>query len=95
VSTPDPRARAAAPTGRSASLVVIATVVAGAALYFAQEVFVPVALGLLFTALFRPLVPALTRFRVPAPVTAILVVVGVLAMFGGSLSCSPVRSSSG
>jgi predicted PurR-regulated permease PerM len=59
--------------------------VAGAALYFAQEVFVPVALGLLFTALFRPLVPALTRFRVPAPVTAILVVVGVLAMFGGSL----------
>jgi predicted PurR-regulated permease PerM len=93
VSTSDPRAQAAAPARRSASLVVIATVVAGAALYFAQEVFVPVALGLLFTALFRPLVPALSRFRIPAPVTAILVVVGVLAMFGGSLFLlsGPVR----
>jgi predicted PurR-regulated permease PerM len=68
-------------------------VVAGAALYFAQEVFVPIALGLLFTALFRPIVPLLSRFNIPAPVTATLVVVGVLAIFGGSiwLLASPVK----
>jgi predicted PurR-regulated permease PerM len=85
VSTPDQRAAASLPSKRPASLLVIATVVAGAALYFAQEVFVPIALGLLFTALFRPLVPALSRLRIPAPVTAILVVLGVLALFGGSI----------
>jgi predicted PurR-regulated permease PerM len=78
---------------RPASLVIIATVVAGAALYFAQEVFVPIALGLLFTALFRPLVPVLSRVRIPAPVTATLVVLGVLALLGGSifLLAQPVK----
>jgi predicted PurR-regulated permease PerM len=78
---------------RPATLVIIATVVAGAALYFAQEVFVPIALGLLFTALFRPLVPILFRLGIPAPVTATLVVVGVLALFSGSifLLAQPVK----
>jgi predicted PurR-regulated permease PerM len=93
VSATDPRAEAAVPVKRSASLVIIATVVAGAALYFAQEVFVPIALGLLFTALFRPLVQVLSRRRIPAPVAATLVVVGVLALFGGSifLLAGPVK----
>jgi predicted PurR-regulated permease PerM len=72
---------------------VIATVAGGVALFFAQEVFVPIALGLLFTALFRPLVPVLSRFSIPAPVTATLIVVGVLAIFGGSifLLAGPVK----
>src|SRR3954465_11630112 len=84
---------AGVPGRRSASLMVIASVAAGAALYFAQEVFVPIALGLLFTALFRPVVPLLSRFTIPAPVTATLVVIGVLAIFGGSiwLLASPVK----
>jgi predicted PurR-regulated permease PerM len=93
VSPSDPRAETAVRSRRSASLVIIASVVAGAALYFAQEVFVPIALGLLFTALFRPLVPVLSRFNIPAPVTATLVVAGVLALFGGSiwLLANPVK----
>src|SRR3954469_7649020 len=84
---------AGVPGRRPASLMVIASVAAGAALYFAQEVFVPIALGLLFTALFRPLVPMLARFRFPAPVAATVVVVGVLALIGGSifLLTSPVK----
>jgi predicted PurR-regulated permease PerM len=93
IRTPDPRAEASLPSNRPASLLVIAAVVAGAAMYFAQEVFVPIALGLLFTALFRPLVAALSRPRIPAPVAATLVVVGVLALFGGSifLLAGPVK----
>jgi predicted PurR-regulated permease PerM len=93
VSAPDPRAVAAAPVRRSSSLVIIASVVAGAALFFAQEVFVPIALGLLFTALFRPLVQVLSRGRIPVPVAATLVVVGVLALFGGAifLLAGPVK----
>jgi predicted PurR-regulated permease PerM len=93
IRTPDPRAEASLPSKRPASLLVIAAVVAGAAMYFAQEVFVPIALGLLFTALFRPLVAALSRPRIPAPVAATLVVVGVLALFGGSifLLAGPVK----
>lgn len=94
MSSPEARAQAALPGRRSVSLVVIATVVAGAALYFAQEIFIPIALGLLFTALFRPIVPMLSRFRIPAPVTAILVVLGCLGVFGTSvfLLSKPVKT---
>jgi predicted PurR-regulated permease PerM len=84
VSSPESRAQASL-RGGSASLVIVATVAAGAALYFAQEIFIPIALGLLFTALFRPMVAVLSRFGIPAPATATLVVVGCLALFGTSI----------
>lgn len=70
---------------RSASLAIIAIVAGTAALYFAQEVFIPTLLGLLFTAVFRPLVPALAGIRIPPPVTATLVVLGCLGLFGGGV----------
>ena len=81
-------------TNRPASLTIIAIVAAGAALYFAQEVFVPIALGILFTALFRPVVRALSRVQVPAPVTATVVVLSVLALLGVSvfLISGPVKT---
>jgi predicted PurR-regulated permease PerM len=95
VSTPEARSHAAGPGRRSASLLIVATVAAGVALYLAQEVFIPIALGLLFTALLRPIVQVLlSRFQIPAPVTATLVVVGCLALFGTSvfLLAKPVKT---
>lgn len=93
MSTPELRTQAAVAAKRPASLTIIAAVAVCAALYFAQEIFVPISLGLLFTALFRPVVRVLARFRIPAPVTATLVVVGCLAAFGTSayLLAGPVR----
>jgi predicted PurR-regulated permease PerM len=85
VSTASSVAEAAVPRKRSASLLITATVAAGAALFFAQEIFIPIALGLLFTALFRPLVPMLSRIRIPAPATATLVVLGCLGLMGTSI----------
>lgn len=74
------------------SLAIIATVAAAVALYFGQEVFVPVALGLLFTALFRPVVRVLSGIRISPPVSAtliVLVLVGLLAA-GGYFLAGPV-----
>jgi predicted PurR-regulated permease PerM len=64
----------------STSLVIIAVVAAGAALFVAQEIFIPIALGLLFTSLLKPIVRVLSEARVPAPLTATLVVVGCLGV---------------
>jgi predicted PurR-regulated permease PerM len=94
VSSPEAGTRATLPGRRSASLLIVATVAAGVALYFAQEIFIPIALGLLFTALFRPVVRVLLRFRIPAPATATLVVLGCLALFGTAvfLLSKPVKT---
>jgi predicted PurR-regulated permease PerM len=76
----------ARPDGRSAAhstaLVILAVIAAAAALYFAQELFIPVVLALLFTAVFRPLVRLLGQVRVPAPASATIVVLGVLTLIG-------------
>jgi predicted PurR-regulated permease PerM len=76
------------------SLAVIATVAAAVALYFAQEIFIPIALGLLFTALFRPLVRWLERIRVSPPVSATLIVLLFLGLVGagGYALAGPVQS---
>lgn len=52
------------------------------------------ALGLLFTAVFRPAVGVLSRFRIPAPITATLVVVGCVAVLGTAifLLTKPVKA---
>jgi predicted PurR-regulated permease PerM len=74
------------------SLAIIATVAAAVALYFGQEVFVPVTLGLLFTALLRPVVRVLSGIRISPPVSAtliVLVLVGLLTA-GGYFLAGPV-----
>jgi predicted PurR-regulated permease PerM len=78
----------------STSVAIIAVVAAGAALFFAQEIFIPIALGLLFAALFRPIVTGLSEARVPAPVTATLVVLGCLGLLGAGVVflSRPVRA---
>jgi predicted PurR-regulated permease PerM len=69
---------------RSTSLIILATVAAAAALYLAQEVFIPVALGFLLAAVFRPVVRVLTRAHLPTPVGATLVTLGCLALIGAT-----------
>jgi predicted PurR-regulated permease PerM len=66
----------------STALVILAIIAAGAALYFARELFVPVVLALLFTAVLRPVVRALARVKIPAPAGATIVVLGVLGLIG-------------
>ena len=86
MSSPEARNRAAVPGKPSAGLLIVATVAAGIALDFAQEIFIPISLGLLFAALFRPVVRMLSGFRIPAPVTATLVVLACLGLLGTSVS---------
>ncbi|HEV8453693.1 MAG TPA: AI-2E family transporter [Gemmatimonadales bacterium] len=94
MSSLEARTHAALPGRRSVSLLIVASVAAGIALDFAQEIFIPIALGLLFAALFRPVVRVLSGFRIPAPATATLVVLGCLGVFGTSvlLFSRPVRA---
>ena len=85
MSSPEARNQAALAGRHSASLLIVATVAAGFALDFAQEIFIPIALGLLFAALFRPVVRVLSRFQIPVPATATLVVLICLGVFATSV----------
>jgi predicted PurR-regulated permease PerM len=74
--------------------VIVATVAAAAALFLAQEVFIPIALGLLLTALLRPLVRALAGIGISVPVGATLIVlIGLGALgVGGYFLAGPLRT---
>jgi predicted PurR-regulated permease PerM len=65
---------------RSAGVVVLATLAVFAALYVCREVFVPVALAVLFTALLRPIVRRFERAGLSAPIGATVVLVGLVAV---------------
>jgi len=52
-------------TSRSTSLTILAAIAGAAALYLGQEVFIPIALGLMMTALVRPLVQLAIAERNP------------------------------
>jgi predicted PurR-regulated permease PerM len=67
---------------RTGSLLVLATAASAAALYFGKELFVPIALALLFMALLRPIVGGLGRFHIPAPAVATFLVLGILGLIG-------------
>jgi predicted PurR-regulated permease PerM len=91
--TVDARARDAVAGKPSASRLIVATVAAAAALYLAQEVCIPIALGLLLTAMFRPVVLVLSRRGISAPVSATLIIVACLGGLAASgyLLTGPVR----
>jgi predicted PurR-regulated permease PerM len=63
--------------------VIVAVVAAGFGLYFGREFFQPIAIALLLMAVFRPPVRAMERLRVPAPLGAGIVVLGLLAAITG------------
>jgi predicted PurR-regulated permease PerM len=69
--------------GRSIALGVLAVVAAGVALRLAAEVLVPIAISLLLFALFRPLVRRLQRWHVPATLSAIALVLGLVGLLFG------------
>lgn len=77
------------------SLVILAGVAAGGALYFMRPVMVPLILALLFSYLVSPLVDTVqVRLRTPRPLAVLvaLVVVGLLVFLPGALISSSVRS---
>jgi predicted PurR-regulated permease PerM len=69
--------------GRGIAAGVVAVVVAGCGLYLAREVFIPIAIAMLLYALLRPLVRRLQRLRVPAAVSATVVVLALIGLLVG------------
>ncbi len=80
-------------TSRSTSLTILAAIAGAAALYLGQEVFIPIALGLMMTSLVRPVVQLLSRIHVPDAVGATLVTLGILGLLGagGYFLAGPLR----
>ncbi|MDB4949287.1 MAG: hypothetical protein JWM27_1936 [Gemmatimonadetes bacterium] len=68
---------------RGLAIASIAVVTVGCGLALAKEVLVPVAIALLLYALLRPLVRRLSRWRIPAPLSAVVVVIGLVALLFG------------
>jgi predicted PurR-regulated permease PerM len=65
-------------------LVVIATVAVAALLYFAREVFIPVALALLFALVLSSTVEGLHRLRIPRAVSAFLMLLILVVGIGAA-----------
>jgi predicted PurR-regulated permease PerM len=69
-----------------AALIVLATLALGALLYFAQRVFIPIALALLFALILSSAVEALHRRHIPRIVSAVLLLGILLGMVGMTLN---------
>jgi len=67
---------------RSASLVVIATLLALFALHWASAVFIPLMLGLMLSYALAPVVNLLARWRIPPPAGAAIVIVALVGALG-------------
>lgn len=51
-------------------------------MYFIRGVMLPVVLAMLLSYLFRPVVRALTRVKIPPPLSAAVILIGVIALIG-------------
>jgi len=67
---------------RSANLTVLTVLAVMYTLYFARDFLIPIVFALLLSFLFSPVVRALTRIRIPAPVGAGLVILVILGVIG-------------
>ena len=76
------------------SLVILASLAAVAALYLGRGLFIPIALALFLNTLLRPVIRTLETHRIPAPVGAALVVLGLVgAVVGtGMVLAKPAQS---
>ena len=78
--------RSVSPTPKTPRFVLLASIcIVVAALYFAQDVLIPLALAVLLTFLLTPLVNKLERWRVPrvgAVVLTVIIAFGAIAMLG-------------
>lgn len=77
----EPR-RALASTAAMKGLLLLAIV---AVLYLAADLFIPVAIALLFSLLLSPIVRYLARFRIPPAFTAAILVLGMLSVSVGAV----------
>src|SRR5687768_12683285 len=74
-------ARSAPIPAKSSRFVVLASIcIVVAALYFAQDVLIPLALAILFCFLLGPLVSRLERWRIPRAPAVMLSVTGCFAL---------------
>lgn len=55
-------------------------------IYFMRSVLLPIVLALLLSYLFRPVVRALAQLKVPQPVGAAFILIGLLALVGSGIS---------
>jgi predicted PurR-regulated permease PerM len=68
--------------GRSAGVTTLTVLALLYTLYFARPFLLPIVVALLLSFLFSPVVRALTRFRIPPPVGAGLIILGLLGSVG-------------
>ena len=55
-------------------------------MYFIRGVLLPVVLAMLLSYLFRPVVRVLTRIRIPPPLSAAMILLGVIALISYGIS---------
>src|SRR3954471_2204439 len=78
---------------RTVALVTLAVLAVTAALYIGRDVFIPLGLALVFTALLRPVVRWLERAHVSTALGASLVVILALVLLGSAAmaAANPVQ----
>src|SRR5437870_9578988 len=55
-------------------------------IYFMRSILLPIVLALLLSYLLRPIVRALAQLKIPLPVGAAFILIGLLALFGYGIS---------
>ncbi|HMI58535.1 MAG TPA: hypothetical protein VK511_10830, partial [Gemmatimonadaceae bacterium] len=81
------------PAIRSIAATLLVVIVSFYTLYFARAFFLPVTFGLLLNLLFSPIVRAMKRARIPYPLGAAIVVLGIVAAvsIGGYFLSDPAQ----
>jgi predicted PurR-regulated permease PerM len=70
-------------TGRPGTLAILTVLAVLYSLYFARDFLVPIVYALMLNFLISPAVRALTRWKIPPPVSGALIVLALLAALGG------------
>ncbi|MBC7983281.1 MAG: AI-2E family transporter [Candidatus Obscuribacterales bacterium] len=74
-----------APSNRSWALVGLFILALLAALHFARDVVLPIFVALLLHWMFAPVVRAMNKLRIPTPLGATIIVLGLLSVFVGGI----------
>src|ERR1051325_4477915 len=69
-----------AKSARTIANVLLAILAVGAALYFTRELLVPIMFAILLNACFQPILRWLNKFHIPQALSALIVVLGLLAL---------------
>src|SRR6266700_6275406 len=71
---------------RSIALTGLFTLAVFYTIYFMRSILLPVVLALLLSYLLRPIVRGLAQLKIPLPVSAAFILIGLLALFGYGIS---------